>query len=37
MTQNLDNYPLETVNDYKFLAYVLGAKLRNPNFLPGKR
>ncbi len=37
MTQNLDSYQLESINDFKFLAYVLGAKLRNPNFQPAKR
>lgn len=37
MTQSLDSYELSTINDFKFLACALGAKLRNPNFQPAKR
>ena len=32
-----DNFPLETIDDYKFFALTLGEKLRNPNFTPEKR
>lgn len=33
----LDNLELKGVEDFKFLAYLLAEKLRNPNFEPARR
>lgn len=37
MADSLDSFDLKTPNDFKFLAGVLGDKLRNPNFQASKR
>jgi hypothetical protein len=37
MAENIGSFELKTVNDYKYLAYVVGDKLRNTNFQPSKR
>lgn len=34
MATPFDDIELETIGDYKFFAYVIGEKLRNPNFKP---
>lgn len=34
---SLSNYELKTLNDYRFLACVIGEKLSNINFQPMKR
>jgi hypothetical protein len=37
MADSLENYELNDVNDFRFLACAIGEKLRNPNFQPSKR
>ena len=34
---NLDNVELKNVEDFKFCAYLVAEKLRNPNFQPARR
>lgn len=37
MSETLDTYELKTTNDFKYLAQVVGSKLRNANFKPANR
>lgn len=37
MAQSLESFELKDLNDYKYLACVIGEKLRNPNFQSSNR